>query len=618
MSGRLIRDYAVLSDCRSAALVSSSGSMDWLCFPRFDGPALFARLLDQNAGHWSIRPVGPAEVSRRYLPHTLVLETTFRTPDGTAVLTDALALGKRERGHKLGNSSPGVVLRRITCTSGELTIAIEYAPRPEFGLVQPVLTPVNGGVVARGGAQVLMLSTDVSLRVKGSTAEALVTLRPGQDLGLALSASPTWEPEPKPLPMRRIRRWLEDTGAGWQSWSLVHNAYTGPWQEQVRHSGRVLRALTYVPTGAMVAAVTTSLPESVGGIRNWDYRYTWVRDASLTVQALSTATCTHEMNTFFTFLAQAAATQLDRGTDLQVIYGIGGERDLSEHVVAHLSGWRASAPVRVGNDAWRQRQLDVYGELLDAAHQTLAYDVPLDPPVSTFLRQCAEAAARRWTDPDQGIWEGRGPGRHFLHSKLMCWAALDRAIDLAPALEAYDRVDDWQRVRERIREAIEKQGWNRRVGAFTQSFGSKQLDASALMLPLIGFLPGDDPRVRSTVTAIAERLTDARGLVRRYLKDDIGGAEGSFLLCTFWLAQALAMTGQSPEARQVFENAIICANDVGLLPEEVDTRTGEALGNFPQAFSHIGLINAARAIRDAETVPVRPDHAKTLPPSWPA
>ncbi|MFI1765776.1 glycoside hydrolase family 15 protein [Streptomyces sp. NPDC020800] len=603
MSKRPIGDYAVLSDCRSAALISIAGSVDWLCLPRFDGPAVFARLLDQDAGHWSIRPVEAAEVSRRYLPQTLVLETTFCTPTGTAVLLDAFALGKRERGHAMGKSSPGVLLRQITCTHGQLDVAVDYAPRPEFGLVQPVMAPVHGGLEARGGAHVLMLSTSLTLQVSGSTARGEIALKAGDRLDLALTATPAWEQGPKPWPGRRVRSRLDDTAAGWRSWSALHDAYTGPWQEQVRHSGRVLRALTYVPSGAIVAAPTTSLPERIGGIRNWDYRYTWVRDASLTLQALATAACKQEKGDFFTFLAQAAATQLERGVDLQVMYGIGGEHDLSERVLPHLSGWRGSAPVRVGNGAWRQCQLDVYGELLDAAHQTLPPDVPLDPPIRSFLRQCAEAAAHRWTDPDQGIWEGRGPARHFLHSKLMCWVALDRAIDLAPALNAQDRVTDWQHIREQIREAIENQGFNRQARAFTQTFGSRQLDASALMLPLVGFLPGTDPRVRSTVETIARQLTDSRGLVRRYLQDDIDNDEGTFLLCTFWLAQALAETSQITRARQVFERALSHANDVGLLPEEVDTRTGEALGNFPQAFSHIGLINAARAIRAAEAAP---------------
>ncbi|MDJ0384522.1 glycoside hydrolase family 15 protein [Streptomyces sp. G-G2] len=600
MSERPISDYAMLSDCRSAALVSTEGSVDWLCLPRFDSPAVFARLLDPDAGHFSIRPAGPAEASRRYLPQSLVLETTFRTPTGTVVLLDAMALGRRERGHAMGQSSPGVLLRHITCTRGQVDITVEYAPRPEFGLIRPVMTPTRRGLLARGGAQSLTLATDLTFQQTGSTARTDITLQAGGRHAFALSAASAWGPAPETWSQRRIRRRLRDTGASWHSWSRLHEAYTGPWQEHVRHSGRVLRGLSYLPTGAIVAAVTTSLPESVGGTRNWDYRYTWVRDASLTLQALATATCRQEKTDFFTFLAQAAATQLERGADLQVMYGIGGERDLSERILPHLAGWRGSTPVRIGNDAWRQRQLDVYGELLDAAHQTLPHDVPLDAPVGDFLRQCAEAAARHWADPDQGIWEGRGPGRHFLHSKLMCWVALDRAVDLAAALGAQDRVAEWRHVREQIRDAIENEGFSQQAGAFTQAFGSRRLDASALMLPLVGFLPADDPRVLSTVEAIARQLSDSRGLVRRYLEDDIDHDEGTFLLCTFWLAQALALTGQTARARQVFDNALTHANDVGLLPEEVDTHTGEALGNFPQAFSHIGLINAAHAIRAAE------------------
>jgi GH15 family glucan-1,4-alpha-glucosidase len=338
-------------------------------------------------------------------------------------------------------------------------------------------------------------------------------------------------------------------------------------------------------------------------MRNWDYRYTWVRDASFTLQALATAACEKEKNRFFDFLARAAATQLDRGVDLQIMYGIGGEHDLSERLLPHLTGWRNSRPVRIGNDAWRQRQLDVYGELLDAAHECLPPGDRLAPPTRAFLVQAADAAARRWTEPDQGIWESRGPSKHFVHSKLMCWVALDRAISMAPALQAHERLPHWRHERDNVRQAIEERGWNPRSGAFTQAFGSDELDASALMLPIVGFLPPQDSRVQSTVLAIATRLTDHNGLVRRYLGDDIEETEGAFLLCTFWLAHALALTGHIVRARQVFQAALVHANDVGLLAEETDPATGEALGNYPQAFSHIGLINAARAIRDAGRQP---------------
>ncbi|MFG2405534.1 glycoside hydrolase family 15 protein [Streptomyces brevispora] len=602
MSTRPIGDYALLSDCRSAALISTEGSLDWLCLPRFDSPAVFGRLLDEEAGHWSIRPTGPSEAVRRYVPETLVLETTFRTSTGTVVLLDALAMGHRERGHALGASSPGVLLRQLTCTSGSVAVETSFAPRPEFGLIHPVMSVVRGGISAYGGSQRLILSTPFPLRIDGSTAHGETELRAGDRLGFALSSLSVWGDE-KPDPWRggRIRRRLGDTIKGWRSWTQIHQGYRGPWQNEVSHSGRVLQALTFTPTGAIVAAATTSLPESIGADRNWDYRYTWVRDASLTLQALSTSACEKEKAAYFAFLAQAAATQLDRGVDLQVMYGIGGERDLSERTLTHLSGWRGSAPVRAGNDAWRQHQLDVYGELLDAAQQTHPRSEWFDPPTRTFLFQAAETAARRWNEPDQGIWEVRGPSRHFLYSKLMCWVALDRAIDLAPRLGATaEHVTSWRDTRQTIRTAIETQGWNPRMGTFTQSFGSDELDASALMLPLVGFLPGDDPRIRSTVTAIMDQLTDPRGQVRRYLGDDFASDEGAFLLCTFWLAHALALTGEVTRAREVFDTALTCANDVGLLAEEASSTTGEALGNYPQAFSHIGLINAARAIHQAE------------------
>ncbi|MET7334445.1 glycoside hydrolase family 15 protein [Nonomuraea sp. NPDC005650] len=607
MSARPIGDYAMLSDCRSAALVTSDGSVDWLCLPRFDSPALFARLLDEEAGFWAIRPACPAEVTRRYVEDTLVLETTFRTRDGTLVLLDALALGRGERAHALGTSSPGLLLRRLACTEGRVPVEIVYAPRPEFGLVRPLMQPVRGGLIARGGSDVLTLSSPVEFRTGGSVAEAALTLRAGQNVGLALQAGRAWAPDPPCRTSWAVARRIRDTVAGWRSWSRGHGDYDGPWRRQVNHSGRVLRAMTYAPTGAMVAAATTSLPESIGGERNWDYRYTWVRDASFTLHALNTATCEEEETAFFTFLSRACATQVDADPDLQIMYGIGGERDLSERRLPHLRGWRDSAPVRVGNDAWRQRQLDVYGELLDAAHQTYRDIGPFDPLTRSLLIGVAETAARRWQEPDQSLWEVRGPSRHFTHSKLMCWVGLNRAITLAPVLGAVSRVADWTRVRDEIHAAILTHGWNEQEGAFTQTFGGLHIDAATLMMPLVGFLPPDDPRIRSTVQAVATRLTDARGLVYRYRSaDGLAGQEGPFLPCTFWLAHALALTGQDAEARRAFETAASCANDVGLLSEEVDPTTGEAIGNYPQALSHIGLINAARAIGGHHSEDVRP------------
>src|SRR5258708_33381474 len=424
-----IADYALLSDCRSAALVNRAGSVDWLCFPRFDGPSVFARLLDEQAGHWSIYTVGATEVSRRYIEGTMALETTFRTPTGSAV-------------------------------------------------------------------------------------------RVGEQASFALQHRASWEKTPELYTQAGITDYLHDTIVGWRTWSDLHQRYEGPWRDLVHHSGRVLQALMFRPTGAIVAAPTTSLPESIGGERNWDYRYTWIRDACLTLEALWVAACPDEAHLFFSWMAGAVATQIRRGAELQIMFGVGGERDLSERSLNHLAGWRASRPVRIGNGAWEQRQLDVYGELLGAAHRLRDQLSGLDEVTRNFLVEVADAAAACWRERDQGIWEVRGEPRDFLYSKLMCWGALDRAVALAGPLDASDRVEAWEETQSQIRQAILTKGWSDRAKAFTQSFGSDELDASNLMLSLVGFLPPDEPRVLSTISTTEERLTDERGLVYRYQSQD--------------------------------------------------------------------------------------------------
>jgi alpha,alpha-trehalase len=601
MNGLPIGDYALLSDCRSAALVSRAGSVDWLCCPRFDAPAFFARVLDEDAGHFAIHPVGEFETSRSYVPQTMVLETTFRAATGEVVLTDALALGREDRGHHLGAGSPGLLLRCLECTAGELDVEVAYAPRPEYGLISPILEPIPGGLAARGGASRLVLSGPMDgFEVDGATATARLHLAAGQTVCFGLEHGQRWFP---PLAAREpgeISSWLEDTMDSWRSWSAIHQAYDGPWRDLVHSSGRVLQALTYFPTGAIVAAPTTSLPEAVGGGRNWDYRYTWVRDASLTMSALWVAACPDEANRFFSFLADAGASQLSRGLELQIMFGVGGERDLSERELPHLTGWRSSQPVRVGNAAWTQRQLDVYGEMLGAAQRLVDQLGELDPVTQRFLVAAADTAVARWKEKDQGIWEIRGEPRHFLYSKLMCWAAADGAITLARQIGAEHRVADWTAARDEIRAAILEYGWSERAGAFTQAFGRDELDASSLMLVITGFLPGDDPRMMATIDATVAGLTDERGLVYRYLAHDgLRGSEGTFLLCTFWLAQAQALAGRLDEAVATFERAAAAINDVGLLAEEADP-SGEMIGNFPQAFSHIGLVNAAWTISQAQ------------------
>ena len=610
MSDRPIADHALLSDRHTAALVTFDGSIDWLCFPRFDSPSMLGRLLDDDAGHWSVRARDATEVTRQYVDRTMVLETTYRTNGGVAVVLDALATGDDNRGHELGKDAPHLLLRQVTCTEGTVEIDVEYAPRPEYGLVYPLIhldegdEGVDAALVATGGADVLYLSSPMPLTIDGSSAAGSTTLRRGERAGWALHHGMRADPvAPNWWSQDEIDARLADTVTAWQSWSDLHQAYVGPWRDLVHHSGRVLQALSFRPTGAICAAATTSLPETVGGARNWDYRYAWVRDASLTIEALWVAACPDEALEFVDYMTTSAASALDRGRDLQIMFGIGGERDLTERELPHLTGWRHSAPVRVGNAAWRQRQLDVYGELLSAVHRLSEhiFEPVLAPSTRRFLVALADTAARRWPERDHGIWEVRGEPRHFVYSKLRCWVALERAIALAVPLDASDRVDGWARTRDEIRDAILVDGWSDAANAFTQSFGSEDLDASNLMLPLVGFLPPDDPRVLATIDATEERLTDPRGLVYRYrARDGLEGDEGAFLLCTFWLAQALAVAGRVDRARKVFERAVGYANDVGLLAEEVDPVSGELLGNFPQAFSHIGLVNAAWAISQAE------------------
>jgi GH15 family glucan-1,4-alpha-glucosidase len=603
VSSTSIADHALLSDCHSAALVSRKGSIEWMCFPRFDSPSIFGRLLDDDAGHWSIRPVGDFDVSRRYVDKTMALETMFTTSQGSVRLVDALAMGANQRGHDIGGGAPGLLLRDVEGVRGRVELEMEYVPRTEYGLIFPLLSKVDGGIHGRGGSDVTALSTPLDLDIGAVGAFARFSVSAGERVAFGLHYRRFGAEAPRTWSQQELFQRLDDTLAAWRSWSDIHQAYDGPWHDLVHGSGRVLQALTFYPTGGIVAAATTSLPEAAGGNRNWDYRFSWVRDACFTMDALWVAACPDEAQRFFDYLSTAAAASLGRGRDLQIMFGIGGERDLSERELPHLAGWRNSAPVRVGNGAWTQRQIDVYGELLAAVYRLREVIGELDQAIRAFLVDVVDMAARRWTEKDQGIWEIRGPAQDFLYSKVMCWVALDRAITLADMLGAQHKVASWKRTRDVIHETVVTKGWSEKVGAFTQYFGSDDLDASNLMMPIVGFLPASDPRMLATIEATEARLTDGRGLVYRYDThggvDGLEGTEGTFVLCTFHLANALALADQPQRAREVFERVIAYVNDVGLMAEEVDDN-GELLGNFPQALSHIGLINAAWAISEAE------------------
>jgi alpha,alpha-trehalase len=600
---RPIADYGLLADCNSAALVDRDGSIAWLCLPRYDSPAVFAQILDAEGGHWQIKPSGPYRTERRYLPGTLVIETTFATETGSVRLTDAMAFAEGQRDHELGLGVPHLLLRSVQGLVGEVELGLVLAPRPEYGLVKPLFRATETGGRTFGGPNQIVVSAGVKTTIEDSTMSATFTVAAGERLGFALQWAPPEGPAPEPFAPHRVQARIEDTVEAWRSWEAEHDVYEGPHRELVRLSSRILKGLTYRPTGAIVAAPTTSLPETVGGERNWDYRYAWIRDASLTLEALYIGACSDEAEEFLSFMTSSAGGRASERS-LQIMYGIAGEHDLTERELPHLRGWRNSAPVRVGNGAWGQTQLDVYGELLNSLHLYRDRLGDLHMEIQQFVADLANTAARRWRETDAGMWEMRGEPRHHLSSKVLCWVALDRAIELAPQLGIHADVERWTAERDAIREAVLTRGWSEARQAYAQSFDSDDLDAAQLLMPILGFLPATDERMRSTIDALADGLTED-GLVLRYRNeeglnaDGLSGEEGTFVICSFWLVSALAKAGELKRAEELFDKLVSYANDLGLLAEEIDTATGELLGNFPQAFSHIGLITAAWEIDKA-------------------
>jgi alpha,alpha-trehalase len=596
-----IGHYGMLSDCNSAALVDKRGSIDWLCMPRYDSDAVFARLLDPDAGHWSITPSSSFTSERRYLESTLVLETTFTTATGSVKLTDALAFARGQRDHAIGLDAPHEVLRMVEGVSGTVELDLELAPRPEYGLVYPLFRHTENGGRTFGGPNQIAVTCSVPVEVEDATMRASFTVGEGDRIGFALRWAAPESRRPRPCTPEEVPAAIQDVADGWRSWEEAHDVYEGPHHYMIKLSSRVLKGLSYRPTGAVVAAPTTSLPEDVGGERNWDYRYAWIRDASLTLRAHYIGTCPVEAEDFVSFMTSAAGGHVGRPGSLQIMYGIGGKHDLSERELSHLRGWRDSKPVRVGNGAWVQTQLDVYGELLDAIFTYREQLGDLHPEIQAFIAELAGAAATGWRQKDSGIWEMRGEPRHHLSSKVLCWVALDRAVQLAPELGDHARVEEWTAERDAIRAAILERGWSEKRGAYAQAFDSDELDAAALLMPIFGFQPATDERMKSTIDAIADELTED-GLVLRYRntegmnRDGLRGDEGTFVICSFWLVSCLAQAAEVERAAALFSQLVGYANDLGLLAEEIDTKTGELLGNFPQAFSHIGLITAAEQL----------------------
>jgi alpha,alpha-trehalase len=599
-----VAEYGLLADCSSAALVDRNGSIDWLCVPRYDSDAVFSRILDPDAGRWSINPTEPASAERRYLPGSLVIETTFTTDTGVVRMYDALAFAPGQRGHEVGYNAPHELLRSVEGVAGSVELEFELAPRPEYGLYRPLFRQLDGGGRTFGGTSPISVRSGVPVEIEDSTMRARFTVSEGEQVGFSLRwLPPEAQTAPEPTAPERVAERIDDTIEAWRSWEAEHDIYEGPHKELVRLSSRVLKGLTYRPTGAIVAAPTTSLPETVGGERNWDYRFSWIRDSSLTIEALYIGACSDEAEEFVSFMTSSAGGRAAHGS-LQIMYGIGGEHDLSERELPHLRGWRDSTPVRVGNGAWGQTQLDVYGELLNSLYIYREKLGELHPEIQAFVADLAGTAASRWQETDAGMWEMRGDTRHHLSSKVLCWTALDRAVKLAPQLGEHAKVDEWTAARDEIRAAVLERGWSEKRGAYAQSFDSDELDAAQLLMPILGFLPATDERMRATIEAIAEDLTED-GLVLRYRNDEglnadgLTGEEGTFVICSFWLVSCLAKAGEVERAERLFDQLVGYANDLGLLAEEIDTDNDELLGNFPQAFSHIGLITAAAEIDKA-------------------
>ncbi|MEU4010997.1 glycoside hydrolase family 15 protein [Streptomyces pseudogriseolus] len=583
-----IEDYALIGDEQTAALVGTDGSIDWLCLPRFDSAACFARLLgDESNGHWRIAPPGQERCTRRaYREDSLVLDTVWETPDGTVQVTDLMP----QR-----HTAPDVV-RIVQGISGEVTVRSTLRLRFDYGSVVPWVRKADGHRVAVAGPDSAWLRSVPEVRTWGEDlgTHSEFTVKEGERVAFVLTWHPSHEPRPALIdPYASLRHSLKD----WQAWTS-RCRYRGPHRDMVVRSLITLKALTYRPTGGVVAAATTSLPEEPGGVRNWDYRFCWLRDSTLTLSALLAAGYVEEAEAWRNWLLRAVAGD---PADLQIMYGLAGERRLPEFELPWLSGFNGATPVRVGNDAVNQLQLDVYGEVVDSLALARRAGLSAQPDVWALQSVLLNFLRTAWRQPDEGLWEVRGGRRHFVHSKVMVWVAADR---LVRAMEKFPELDGdlegWRALRDEVHREVCEKGYDPERNTFTQSYGSRELDAALLLIPRVGFLPPDDPRVLGTIDAIRAELGQD-GLVRRYTPDaaeldGLPGQEGAFLACAFWLVDALHMTGRTEEARELFERLLGLANDVGLLAEEYDTVNGRLLGNFPQAFSHIGLVNSALAL----------------------
>ncbi|MDQ1419421.1 MAG: alpha,alpha-trehalase [Acidimicrobiaceae bacterium] len=597
-----IGEYGFLSDCESQALVAPSGNVEWLCLPRVDSPSVFGAILDRDAGYFRI---GPADrmvpAARRYLPGTMILETSWSTPTGWIVVRDVLLMGPwHHLGQEISHThhraptdydAEHVLLRTVRCVNGEVQVVLDCEPRFDYGVRGAHWSHTelgyNQGVARSDGVEIeLTLTTDMRIGFEGGRATARTLLKEGESRFCALS----WTEHGPPLTFQEAYGRLVWTAHHWQHWLARGNFPDHPWRRYLERSALTLKGLTFAPTGALVAAATTSLPETIGGGRNYDYRYSWIRDSTFALWGLYTLGFDWEANDFFWFIADVAECD----PDLQVMYGVGGEQELDERLLDHLSGYRGSRPVRVGNAAYRQRQHDVWGAVIYSVYIHTKNRDHLDDRIWPILKHQVESALAHWREADCGIWEVRGDPKHFTSSKMMCWVAAERGARLALMRDDLELAERWQAAAEEIHADICTHALDDR-GVFTQHYDTDGLDASVLLMPLFGFLPPDDPRMRATVLAIADELTDDDLVLRYRVKetdDGLTGEEGTFTICSFWLVSALALVGEKMRARCLCEKLLSLASPLDLYAEELDPRSGRHLGNFPQAFTHLALINA--------------------------
>ncbi len=604
-----ISDYALIGDCHTAALVSRDGSIDWCCLPHFDSPAVFCRILDEHHGGFlSVCPTGQFSASRKYEPGTNVLVTTFTTDSGAIRVTDAMPIERTDRTkHGQDVETRHEIVRLMEGLGGRVHLRIACKPTFNFARAKASIEPTDDGVLARGNHHALRLRMPNPGRIQddGSVVSEFDLAQGERHWVIANFGSDAPQELPQSITREDAQNALDRTLEYWSAWTK-QCTYRGPYWDLVLRSALTLKLLTFEPSGAIVAAPTASLPEEIGGARNWDYRFTWLRDSALMIYALEAIGYTEEAGDFWHWLERLS---LDRGAPVEIMYRLDGSRVDGEKILEHLEGYRGSRPVRIGNAAAKQRQLDVYGEVLDAA---LAYvervrarhDESLGPAPGrelwSVLRTLADAAADHWSEPDQGMWEVRTGPRQFLYSKLLCWVAVDRGVKLLTRYAGGGDTRKWESASEAIKRAILEKGYNKQLGAFTQAFDTSVLDASVLNIPLVGLLPATDPRMKSTIKAIQERLT-ANGLVYRYRAEDgVPGGEATFAMCSFWLVDNLALSGDLDGARQLFERVVSYANDVGLLSEEIAPTSRDLLGNFPQGFTHLALIRSAVRLAQAE------------------